>query len=213
MSGLGERTTRAWVSTYTKRLPSELRHDRTAEIDSDLWEHRLEASARGASPRRTSIEMAHRVIAGVPADLAWRRTRLREQRRARSVPPTEGFAVPDLVPSRSGAPRWVSTLGALIGGTALLFGISGLLFGQDAVGWGIAMTTTGLLIVAGLLVRTRFPNFARCAFFAGGLTFALFTPWLVLTVVAGVALAIGAIKSSPPPLEASPTTGTPGSRS
>ncbi len=64
---------RGWVRLYTGRLECEVRDGRRAEIESDLWEHRREASAAGLRPTQSGLEIVARSILGVLADLAWRR--------------------------------------------------------------------------------------------------------------------------------------------
>jgi MFS family permease len=62
---------RRWVRFYTVGLDAGLRHDRRAEIDSDLWEHRNHASAEGEGSAATSFSILGRWAAGIPADLSW----------------------------------------------------------------------------------------------------------------------------------------------
>jgi hypothetical protein len=63
---------RAWVRFYTTGLEPELRFERRAEIDSDLWEHRLLAADDRQSSTATSLAIWGRWAAGIPADLSWR---------------------------------------------------------------------------------------------------------------------------------------------
>ena len=60
---------RAWTRVYTIGLAPEDRDARLAEIDSDLWESWHDLDRRNA---RLALEIAIRLIAGVPHDLAWR---------------------------------------------------------------------------------------------------------------------------------------------
>lgn len=59
---------RAWVRLYTSGVPEPARHDRRAEIESDLWEHRRNPSW----PTAVGLEILLRSLLGVPADLSWR---------------------------------------------------------------------------------------------------------------------------------------------
>jgi hypothetical protein len=61
-----------WVRLYTVGLEEGARHDRRAEIDSDLWEHRNHAAAEGERVATTSLSIFGRWAAGIPADLSWR---------------------------------------------------------------------------------------------------------------------------------------------
>src|SRR5688572_12237318 len=61
---------RAWTRLYTRGMPTALREDRRAEIESDLWESRRDPSAeRGI---RAAAHVFVRLLRGVPADLVWR---------------------------------------------------------------------------------------------------------------------------------------------
>jgi hypothetical protein len=66
------RVTRRWVRLYTAGLPSEIREARCAELESDLWEHEHEAVTAVGRPTKTAIQVLHRLVRGIPADLAWR---------------------------------------------------------------------------------------------------------------------------------------------
>ena len=55
-----ENVVRRWVRLYTFGLEIVARHDRTAEIDSDLWEHRNYAAAEGEGPGSTSLSILGR---------------------------------------------------------------------------------------------------------------------------------------------------------
>lgn len=59
------RLAHSWVNLYTRGLPADRRDARRAEITSDLWEHCHDGS--GAATE----SVLGRVIAGVPADIAW----------------------------------------------------------------------------------------------------------------------------------------------
>ncbi len=74
MSDLAERLSvrlaRAWVAVYTHGLPVDYRDARRAEISSDLWEHCHDGSVDGLGG--VDARVLGRVIAGMPADIAWR---------------------------------------------------------------------------------------------------------------------------------------------
>jgi hypothetical protein len=59
---------RAWTRVYTWQLPSALRESRRAEIESDLWESRLD-TGRSVS---TAMQVTMRLLLGIPDDLQWR---------------------------------------------------------------------------------------------------------------------------------------------
>ncbi len=58
--------TRSWVGLYTRGLERELRAERRAELESDIWEHMHGAVAA----RAWSVFL--RCLLGMPADLSWR---------------------------------------------------------------------------------------------------------------------------------------------
>ena len=61
---------RAWTRVYTYGLPSEQRAARREESDSDLWESVNDAAI---SDRRTlALQIAARLVVGMPDDLGWR---------------------------------------------------------------------------------------------------------------------------------------------
>jgi hypothetical protein len=64
---------RHWVALYTRNLPAAEQQDRRSEIESDLYEHALEARDAGVGSGRLNSEILARVLVGVPADLSWRR--------------------------------------------------------------------------------------------------------------------------------------------
>ena len=74
--------TRSWVWLYTLRLAAALRSERREEIDSDLWEQREAARARGLASARIGASTLGRCLRGLPADLSWRA----EQSRATGLP-------------------------------------------------------------------------------------------------------------------------------
>lgn len=61
-----------WTRLYTCGLPPDLREDRRAEIASDLWEHQHDAEVKQESATRAALEILIRLVAGMPADCAWR---------------------------------------------------------------------------------------------------------------------------------------------
>src|SRR3990170_2911508 len=65
--------TRAWVRVYTRGLPAEERTARRAELDADLWEHAHDAGNESRRQVRIALEVVERLVAGMPADISWRR--------------------------------------------------------------------------------------------------------------------------------------------
>ena len=71
--GLAARLTYRWVRVYTAHLDSDRRDTRRAELASDVWEHEVEAKRAGLGSLRVNAQIRRRLLAGVPADLSWRR--------------------------------------------------------------------------------------------------------------------------------------------
>lgn len=73
----GDRLALWWVDRYTRGLGEDVRAERRAEIESDMWEHR---AAAGGGGRGVGLAIVSRCVRGVPADLSWRRARARGRR-------------------------------------------------------------------------------------------------------------------------------------
>jgi TonB family protein len=65
---------RQWTRIYTFRLPAALRDARREQIESDLWES---AHDRTTTEQALVLQLATRLVLGVPHDLAWRLEQLR----------------------------------------------------------------------------------------------------------------------------------------
>jgi hypothetical protein len=61
---------RAWTRLYTWRMPRELREERRAEIESDLWEFGQDAVRNCGLA--SAGHMFVRLLSGMPDDLRWR---------------------------------------------------------------------------------------------------------------------------------------------
>lgn len=87
------RLVRWWVRRYTAGLDSSTAAARRTEIDSDLAEHDRLRSGDGWPASRVVRERLRRTLGGVPADVAWRRDRLRGRMGHRSAVTLVGWAV------------------------------------------------------------------------------------------------------------------------
>ena len=67
-----------WTMTYTRGMDARIAAGRQDEIASDLHEHAVWAGEAGISPRRLAWSIRLRALRGVPADLVWRSTVLRQ---------------------------------------------------------------------------------------------------------------------------------------
>ena len=63
---------RAWTWLYTAGLEPDPRDDRRAQIESDLWDHKDEATEQGVAPLAMSAHILARLALGIPDDLLWR---------------------------------------------------------------------------------------------------------------------------------------------
>jgi hypothetical protein len=95
---LASRLTRRWVRVYTAHLEQAVRDTRRAELASDTWEHEADARRMGVGSLRVNGQMLRRLLAGIPADLLWRRQQ-------RDVTPALAASVPNAATASS--PRWV----------------------------------------------------------------------------------------------------------
>lgn len=79
--GFGHRLCIGWVFWYTRRVPSAISSQRRDEMVSDLWEQADEAARSGQRHVAHQMAIVRRTLAGVPADLSWRRTARRHSLR------------------------------------------------------------------------------------------------------------------------------------
>jgi len=63
-----------WVRFYTRNLPAAAARRRVDELDADLHDHIAHERAGGTGEARIALGIAARMIRGLAADLAWRRT-------------------------------------------------------------------------------------------------------------------------------------------
>lgn len=147
---IADRTVLAWARWYTRELPDGVGDDRLAELESDLFEHRRAADGAPGVGRA----ILWRAIRGVPADVAWRSSRLRR--------------------AAIGAPRWtfplalpafahVATALLLTWGVFVVVRVAGsLIAGTWAGAWdlvaagvvGLAMALVGAWIFVARRLRT-----------------------------------------------------------
>jgi hypothetical protein len=108
-----ENIVRRWVRFYTFGLEEGARHDRRAEIDSDLWEHRNHAAAKGEGSAATSLSILARWAAGIPADVSWRASQRRRS----------GRTTKENILTKTLGRYWWQTLAALTAGATVYAGI------------------------------------------------------------------------------------------
>lgn len=158
----GTALVRAWVALYTVGLPASMRDRRREELSADLAEESIDAVRRGAVQGLWSRRF-RRLVAGIPADLAWRWHDAPMM--AARVQVERPWVPPD---------RWMTALLVVVavsatGGLALV--AIPLLTGAitDAVwaGWGpvvVALAATGVVI--GIPVAVPAPRGGAAVVFA-----------------------------------------------
>ena len=182
----GPRVCRAWVSCYTRALPTDVAQRRREEIESDLFEHAVDAQANGIRESSFTIEVFGRVLSGMPADLSWRRAVRKE--------PLTRFVIGGST-MESPRPRLdMAYMLMLVVDIAIVIailpawgvGANGLTF----VMW--SLPTIGLLVVA-LLTRFNMPMLSLACATLGSIAAALHYYWLppaylfpIATIILGV---------------------------
>jgi hypothetical protein len=79
--GFGHRLSVGWVFWYTRRVPWAVAAARRDEMISDLWEQADEAARSGHGGLAHQLAVIRRTLAGIPADLSWRRAARRHSLR------------------------------------------------------------------------------------------------------------------------------------
>lgn len=151
MSGVdrAEGFARWWVDRYTAALPDPVADRRRAEIRSDVWEQRAWAATTQAAAVPVAASIVRRVVAGMAADLWWRRAQL---------------AVAQGRPEASGAPTWSWMRRTWWQALAVLLGVIGVGTGvstpfedptRSGLIAGVLTGAAGLLVLAGVARRRR----------------------------------------------------------
>jgi hypothetical protein len=188
-----------WVRLYTRGLPRQIRDERRAEIESDLWEQSRDAEVAGSDGVRLFFSVWTRCLLGVVHDLAWRA----EQRDAlrRPSPDRAGPFGPRPGDSRR------RLLGLLAGVTLALALVSVLVIantieyseGTQPVGVIAAALLTiitasaavGIIVAArGFWVMRRRPVVGALLVVAGSSVAGLTWYWLLVPVLMSVAVSV-----------------------
>ncbi|HLB04487.1 MAG TPA: hypothetical protein VJK66_05655 [Gaiellaceae bacterium] len=181
--------TRAWVRVYTRGLPAEERTARRAELDADLWEHAHDAGNESRRQVRIALEVVERLVAGMPADISWRR----EAKRGWRARVEQGSRSMLSMTKKHGM---IALTGAL-GLWYLFIAVTAPLSGDDWTGGTREMLTFGLvcgiaaiLVFTGLVRLRKSKRWARTMLGIGAVMGAVFTFWIVVPVVAALAILI-----------------------
>jgi hypothetical protein len=118
-----------WARRYTRDLPEAVARRRTDELAADVRDHIAHERERGTAESRIALGIAARMLRGLPADLAWRR-------------------------SAAGRTTRPLVRVALVTGCVLLVPLVGTLVG-DGVDWGVFDFVFAALLLggAGLLLE------------------------------------------------------------
>jgi hypothetical protein len=183
--------TRAWVRLYTKGLPPELRDDRRAEIESDLWEQGYDGEANGHDPQETGAEVLLRLVAGLPADLTWRLGQIGARRSAGKNS--------SILAKGGNLMQTVLEKGMM--GLTLVLGLFWILVlpinamdGGGSVFGVVLVVAVGIALVTGVLVSGRLPWLGVGLVALGSLVGAAATYWmLVITLPVAIVLIASAV--------------------
>ena len=172
----GDATALAWTAVYTRKLPDDVAARRRDEIASDIFEH---ADELGPSSGQ-QVAVVGRVLWGIPADLSWRReARASQARRVTSGEPMK-------------LNRVMQVLTALVCVFCAYAGLMMMSFGGAGIPFTIPLLAGAVLIIVGLLQRTKAPRRSTVLLVIGTAapvaTFywmaALFLPvWIVVAVL------------------------------
>jgi hypothetical protein len=179
--------TRAWVRLYTRGLDHDRREARRAELESDVWEHVHDADEAGRPPAAAALEIARRLVGGVPADLTWRLEHRRRGGRAR----VEGGRSMRTAIRRHGMVALTGALGVWLLAMAAAVWVDpsapASTLGKALV--SVAVATAGLAVLTGLVARHAGRRGSRELIALGAVVGGVTSIWAVLpTVVAGAVL-------------------------
>jgi len=197
-TSIAGRLCQAWVGLYTWKLPDSEARRRREEIESDLFEHAVDAQLAGVGNQRLNAEILARVLVGVPADLSWRRATRQE--------PLMRLAVGGIAMSMSASTQhrilyWLSGLIVLYGfALPLVAGTLSIFIDWDEepgvlaklLFFGIPVLST-MILVAGLVIHSKNPRRGLPLIIAGAMGPAIWfwmLPIYAPFMIAVIALAV-----------------------
>jgi hypothetical protein len=185
---IAEKLVRRWVRLYTVGLEADDRHNRSAEIDSDLWEHRTDALNEGDSPASTSLSILGRWIAGLPADLSWRASQVRRN----------GQTTKERMMTNPLGKYWWQALAVLTAGATVYAGIRQFFTDEVSVGASpgkivalVLFVGAGAVTFLGLALHRTRPRLSAGLVIGGVLPLALVGGFGIAIVVGLVASLMG----------------------
>ena len=172
------RLARAWARLYTHGLPEEDADARRAELDSDLWEHACDGRLNHRLSAVTAIEIARRLLAGAPADVAWHFERRRAQRAA-----TGGKTF-----RAHGMSIGTCALGCWFLASAVMVPLNDWWEAGTPVGYAVLCAVSGVLVLAGMVGRSASKDWSGRFVAAGAILGASLTWWAILPVIGALAV-------------------------
>ena len=185
---IAENLVRRWVRLYTLGLEADNRHNRAAEIESDLWEHRTYARNEGESPASTSRSILGRWVAGLPADFSWRAAQVHRN----------GRTTKERMMANQFGGYWWQALAVLTAAATVYAGIRQ--FFTDEVSVGVSPGKVGALVLfvaagsvtfLGLAVHRTRPRLGAAMVIGGVLPMALIGGFGIGIVVGLIASLMG----------------------
>lgn len=182
------RLTRAWVGLYTRGVTPELRHERRAELESDLWEHVRSGAGDGRRQAATALEIVGRLVAGMPADLAWRSETRRLHRQAQ----TGGGTSMVTAVKRYGMVALAGALGAWLLAMSVAVWVDPN--APDSAGLKAVLSAVsvaaGVVVLAGVVGRLRGRRHAREQLAAGAIVGGVMSMWAIVPTVVAAAIVV-----------------------
>ena len=188
---LAEKLIRAWVRLYTAGLALPTKNRRRLEIESDLWDQRQDVSNDGRSQRDFTAQILLRWLLGVPSDLAWRVTQVRERMPGRA-------GIKDAAIDITEAWKRFLSIGTILAAFYLFLGLGTLLGRDDPYGVvrlnGLIPVGFAALTAAGLWLCWMRPRIGVVLALLGAIPAAAMTVWSLFTPVLAAALLVLAVQ-------------------
>ena len=176
--------TRAWTALYTRGLPPDLRAERREEIDCDLWHQQRLADLEREPVMGTAVQVAARLLLGVPADILWRIEAGRMARPEKEIRMNETWTMRGLLVLGLAAAAFPVVIGFLV-----LIGANGELDATERALYGPMQIVIGLTIICGLILSLRRPGLGIGLIAAGTIAISVVWYWAaMITVPIGIGL-------------------------
>lgn len=184
--------TRAWVTVYTRGLPSDVGGERREEIDCDLWHQQRLADLEREPVTGTAVQILVRTIFGIPADMLWR------IEAGSSTQTDRRTSVNETLSMRIGFLAAMLPLAILaVMGASFVLGNGDWDNSTEHWLWRAAFVATPAIGGVGLWLCATQPRLGIALVLAGVVPASVLMPWMaVVTVPVGIAILGFAIKRS-----------------